>query len=101
MARALRAWAINQREKTRSVTYSTDLGVLKTRSNLAAKSKVQLTASFKFLGGGGGVSWLVACKSNKYEVIVHGQNNSLDLFIGGLLKEISTCWVRQKGFHGI
>ena len=25
MARALRAWAINQREKTRSVTYGTDL----------------------------------------------------------------------------
>ena len=24
MAQALRAWAINQREKTRSVTYSTD-----------------------------------------------------------------------------
>ena len=51
-------------------------GVLKTGSNLAAKSKVQLlatvalTASFKFLGGA--ASWLVACKSNKYEVIVHG-----------------------------
>ena len=53
-------------------------GVLKTRSNLAAKSKVQLlplaavalTASFKFLGGA--ASWLVACKSNNYEVIVHG-----------------------------
>ena len=76
-------------------------GVLKTRSNLAAKSKVQLLplASFKFLGGA--ASWLVACKSNKYEVIVHGQNNSLDLFIGGLLKEICTCWVRQSGFHGI
>ena len=64
-------------------------GVLKTRSNLAAKSKVQLlplaavalTASFKFLGGA--ASWLVACKSNKYEVIVHGQNNSLDLSMGG------------------
>ena len=82
-------------------------GVLKTSSNLAAKSKVQpiplaavaLTASFKFLGGV--VSWLVACKSNKYEVIVHGQNNSIDLFMGGLLKEICTCWVRQSGFHGI
>ena len=65
--------------------------VLKTRSNLAAKSKV--TASFKFLGEA--VSWLVACKSNKYDVLVHSQNKSLDLFIGGLLKEISTCWVRQ------
>ena len=50
--------------------------VLKTRSNLAAKSKVQLlplaavalTVSFKFLGGA--ASWLVACKSNKYEVLV-------------------------------
>ena len=75
--------------------------VLKTRSNLAAKSKVQLlplaavalTASFKFLGGA--VSWLVACKFNKCEVSVHSQNKSLDLFIGGLLKEISMCWVRQ------
>ena len=74
-------------------------GVLKTRSNLAAKPKVALTASFKFLGGA--ASWLVACKSNKYEVIVHGQNNSIDLFMGGLLKEICTCWVRQSGFHGI
>ena len=82
-------------------------GVLKTRSNLAAKSKVQLlplaavalTARFKFLGGA--ASWLVACKSNKYEVIVHGQNNSIDLFMGGLLKELCTCWVRQSGFHGI
>ena len=44
-------------------------GVLKTRSKLPAKSKVALTASFKFLGGA--ASWLVACKSNKYEVIVH------------------------------
>ena len=40
-----------------------------------------LMASFKFLGGA--ASWLVACKSNKYEVIVHGQNNSIDLFMGG------------------
>ena len=56
-------------------------GVLKTRSNWAAKSKVALTASFKVLGGA--ASWLVACKSNKYEVIVHGQNNSIDLFMGG------------------
>ena len=63
-------------------------GVLKTRSNLAAKFKVQLlplaavalTASFKFLEGA--ASWLVACKSNKYEVIVHGQKNSIDLFMG-------------------
>ena len=44
-------------------------GVLKTRSNLAAKSKVQLlplvavalTASFKFLGGGGG-GCVMACR---------------------------------------
>ena len=50
---------------------------------MAAKSKVALTTSFKFLGGGGGAaSWLVTCKSNKYEVIVHGQNNSIDLFMG-------------------
>ena len=69
-------------------------GVLKTSSNLAAKSKA-------LNSWGGAASWLVACKSNKYEVIVHGQNNSLDLFIGGLLKEISMCWVREKGFHGI
>ena len=63
--------------------------VLKTRSNLAAKSKVQLlplaavalTVSFKFLGGA--ASWLVACKSNKYEVLVHSQNKSLDLSVGG------------------
>ena len=37
------------------------------------------------------MSWLVACKSNKYEVIVHSQNNSLDLFMGGLVKEMLTC----------
>ena len=63
--------------------------VLKTRSNLAVKSKVQLlslaavalTVSFKFLGGA--ASWLVACKSNKYEVLVHSQNKSLDLSMGG------------------
>ena len=63
--------------------------VLKTRSNLAAKFKVQLlplaltalTVSFKFLGGA--ASWLVACKSNKYEVLVHSQNKSLDLSMGG------------------
>ena len=53
--------------------------VLKTRSNLAAKFK--LTVSFKFLGGA--ASWLVACKSNKYEVLVHSQNKSLDLSMGG------------------
>ena len=64
-------------------------GVLKTRSNLAVKSKVRLlplaavalTASIKFLGGT--VSLLVACKSNKCEVFVHSQNNSLDLSMGG------------------
>ena len=56
-------------------------GVLKTRSQLPAKSKVALTAGFKFLGGA--ASWLFACKSNKYEVIVHGQNNSIDLSMGG------------------
>ena len=62
------------------VTFSLSIaGVLKTRSNSAAKSK--LTASFKFLGGA--ASWLVACKSNKYEVIVHGQKNSIYLFMGG------------------
>ena len=63
--------------------------VLKTRSNLAAKSKVQLlplaafalTVSFKFLGVA--ASWLVACNSNKYEVLVHSQNKSLDLSMGG------------------
>ena len=63
--------------------------VLKTRSNLVAKFKVQLlplaavalTVSFKFLGGA--ASWLVACKSNKYEVLVHSQNKSLDLSMGG------------------
>ena len=57
--------------------------VLKTRSNLAAKSKVQqlplpavaLTVSFKFLGGA--ASWLVACKYNKYEVLVHSQSRRL------------------------
>ena len=52
--------------------------VLKTRSNLAA---VALTVSFKFLGGA--ASWLVACKSNKYELLVHSQNQSLDLSMGG------------------
>ena len=59
---------------------SGNAGVLKTRSNLAAKSKVQLlalTASFKFLGGA------ASCKSNKYEVIVHGQKNSIGPFMGG------------------
>ena len=63
--------------------------VLKTRSNLTAKFKVQLlplaavalTVSFKFLGGA--ASWLVACKSNKYEVLVHSQNKSIDLSMGG------------------
>ena len=76
--------------KTSSWLYVTYIaGVLKTRSNLAAKSKVELlalaavalTVSFKFLGGA--ASWLVACKSNKYEVIVHGQKNSIDPFMGG------------------
>ena len=54
-------------------------GVLKTRSNLAAKSKVQLlplaavalTASFKLLGGEGAATWPVASKTNKYGVIGH------------------------------
>ena len=44
--------------------------VLKTRSNLVAKSKVQLlpfaavalTVSFKFLGGGGGGGCVMACR---------------------------------------
>ena len=58
-------------------------GGLKTRSNFAAKAKVQL-ARFKFLGGA--LSWLVACKSNKYEVTVHSQNYSLHLSMGGLGK---------------
>ena len=45
-------------------------------------------ARFKLLGGGGGgaLSWLVACrmcKSNMYEVIGHSHNNSLDLSMGG------------------
>ena len=56
---------------------------------MAAKFKVQLlplaavalTVSFKFLGGA--ASWLVACKSNKYELLVHSQNKSLDLSMGG------------------
>ena len=39
------------------------------------------TVSFKFLGGA--ASWLVACKSNKYEVLVHSENKSLDLSMGG------------------
>ena len=42
---------------------------------------VALRVSFKFLGGA--ASWLVACKSNKYEVLVHSQNKSLDLSMGG------------------
>ena len=39
-------------------------------------------------GGGGGeaLSWLLACNSNKYEVIVHSQNNSPELFLGDLGK---------------
>ena len=69
--------------------------VLKTRSNLTAKFKVQLlplaavalTVSFKFLGGA--ASWLVACKSNKYEVLVHSQNKSLDLSMGGGVREVN------------
>ena len=75
--------------KTRCLIYVRYIAeVLKTRSNLAAKFKVQLlplaavalTVSFKFLGGA--ASWLVACKSNKYEVLVHSQNKSLDLSMG-------------------
>ena len=79
--------------KTRCLIYVRYIAeVLKTRSNLAAKFKVQLlplaavalTVSFKFLGeGGGAASWLVACKSNKYEVLVHSQNKSLDLSMRG------------------
>ena len=45
------------------------------------KPAVALTASFKFLGGA--VSWLVACNSNKYEVLFHSQNKSLHLSMGG------------------
>ena len=87
--------------KTRCLIYVRYIAeVLKTRSNLAAKFKVQLmplaakfkvqlmplaavalTVSFKLLGGA--ASWLVACKSNKYEVLVHSQNKSLDLSMGG------------------
>ena len=67
--------------------------VLKTRSNLAAKSKVQLlplaavalTVSFKIIGGA--ASWLAAWKSNKYEVLVHSQNKSLDLSLYGRVRE--------------
>ena len=72
--------------------------VLKTRSNLAAKFKVQLlplaavalTVSFKFLGGA--ASWLVACKSNKYELLVHSQNKSLDLSMGGVREVNDDLW---------
>ena len=32
---------------------------------------------------------------------MHSQNNSLDLFMGGLGKEMLTCWVREKGFGAI
>ena len=53
-------------------------GILNSRSNFAAKSKVRTRPNFL----GGTVSWLLACKSNKYEVIAHSQNNSLDLFMG-------------------
>ena len=60
------------------------LGVLKTRSNVAAKSKVRARPNFL----GGTVSWLLACKSNKYEAIAHSQNNSLDLFMGSLVTEM-------------
>ena len=76
--------------KTRCLIYVRYIAeVLKTRSNLAAKFKVQLlplaavalTVSFKFLGGA--ASWVVACKSNKYELLVHSQNKSLDLSMGG------------------
>ena len=78
-------------------------GVLKTRSNFAAKFKVRARPNILVGGGGGGgaVSWLVACKLNKYEVTVHSQNNSLDLFMGGLIKEMLTCWVREKGLRAI
>ena len=72
-------------------------GVLKTRSNFAAKSKVRARPNFL----GGTVSWLLACKSNKYEVIAHSQNNSLDLFMGSLVTEMLTCWAREEGFRAI
>ena len=46
--------------------------------------------SFKFLGGA--ASWLVACKSNKYEVLVHSQNKSLDLSMGGVREVNDDLW---------
>ena len=55
-------------------------GVLKTRSNFAAKSKVRARPNFL----GGTVSWLLTCKSNKYEVIVHSQNNYGELSDGNV-----------------
>ena len=85
--------------KTRCLIYVRYIAeVLKTRSNLAAKFKVQLlplaavalTVSFKFLGGA--ASWLVACKSNKYEVLVHSQNKSLDLSMGGVREVNDDLW---------
>ena len=72
-------------------------GVLKTRSNFAAKSEVKTRLNFL----GGTVSWLLACKSDKYEVIAHSQNNSLDPFMGSLVTEMLTCWAREKGFRAI
>ena len=63
--------------------------MVKLGCKIQSAAAVALTMIFKFQGGA--ASWLVACKSNNYEVIVHGQNNSLELFIGGLLKEICTC----------
>ena len=72
-------------------------GVLKTRSNSAAKSKVRARPNFL----GRTVSWLLACKSNKYEVIARSQNNSLDLFMGSLVTEMLTCCARIKGFRAI
>ena len=84
--------------KTRCLIYVRYIAeVLKTRSNLAAKFKVQLlplavalTVSFKFLGGA--ASWVVACKSNKYELLVHSQNKSLDLSMGGVREVNDDLW---------
>ena len=44
---------------------------------------------------------ILTCKSNKYEVIAHSQNNSLDPFMGSLVMEMLTCWAREKGFRAI
>ena len=54
-------------------------GVLKTRSNFAAKSKVRARPNFL-----GEMSTRMQVLINKYEVIAHSQNNSLDLFMVSL-----------------